>query len=75
MAAYIHTSGVRRKKIRVFGQKYKGNWPFLTLFSQNICFGHKFPTDMVLQAIYILPVLRRDTHIDHIYGHIIISAK
>ena len=36
-------------------------------------FGHNFLTDAIFcnpQAIYILPVLCRDTHIDHIYGHI-----
>ena len=46
--------------------------PFFTFF---FCFGHNFLTNVNFsnpfsQAIYILPVIRRDTHNDHIYGHI-----
>ena len=48
---------------------------FRPFFYKIFCFGHNFLTDVIFsnplsQAIYILPVLRRDTHIDHIYGHI-----
>ena len=46
--------------------------PFFTFF---FCFGCNFLTNanfsnLLSQAIYILPALRIDTNIDHIYGHI-----
>ena len=48
---------------------------FDPFFHKIFCFGHNFLTGTIFsnplsEAIYILPVLRRDTHIDHFYGHI-----
>ena len=52
-----------------------GHFFALFFFYKILCFGQNFLTHAIfsnplLQAIYILPVLCRDTHIDHIYGHI-----
>ena len=71
--SHHHRPGAIRFKFRTKIQRKSAfSWPF---FHKISYFGHNFLTDAIFsnplsQAIYILPVLRRDTHIDHIYSHI-----
>ena len=58
-----------------FRTKIQRKFAILTLFYKIICFGYNFLTYVIFsnplsQAIHILPALCRDSHIDHIYGHI-----
>ena len=45
-----------------------GRGPSVLSFRQNLTYA--IFSNPLSQPIYILPALRRDTHIDHIYGHI-----
>ena len=67
-----HESG---HPFQVLDQTTKKNVHFWLLFHKIFCFGHNFWTDAYFliplsQVVHIFPVLRIDTNIDHIDGHI-----